>query len=666
MSPAPSSRALARLPQTSETWQVFVAQLRTWITEPDEAPFRPHAVFVIDLDNGFVVGSELLRPAQLPDGIADALTKAMRKPLPGAGSPRRPATIVAPPDQVEAIITGLARHKLEMDIVEGEPPEEITQLVGELEAYLRNNEEEHPGLLSVKGVTPNLVGGLFAAAAEFYRAAPWIQLDNSHVLAVRHPAEPRPRFASVMGNGGVEYGLAMYLQWADVERMFTGVDDPMEVLPESGGHSLLFGTAELVPFDDLDAIERYGWEVLAEDAYPLPIVYQRDSARRPELMDLLWYEAALRAIPIFLSQHLHPDAEGDYAPATATIEVPTHAGLVKVDVSYPAGDVPLATRPVRDVDWPSDDGDDEAEDAPFIDQRAMEGMMAQLAASMDTGGGQGDPDLDRAQQLMYQAWEQTNPARRIALAHEALSISPKCADAYVLLAEEEADTLGRALKYYEEGVAAGERALGPDYFKEFKGHFWGLIETRPYMRAREGLANTLWGLNRKNEAAAHYTDLLRLNPNDNQGVRYALLDLLLEIDRGDEAAKLIRKYRDDWSSTWTYTRALLEFRTGGASSKSDKALSQALEQNPHVPDYLTGKKRIPNRLPEFIGLGDENEAIDYAAKHLNHWRRTPGAVEWLAGKVSAVARPMRTRRKPTAQGKSGRTGKKTSKKGKRK
>ena len=34
-------------------------------------------------------------------------------------------------------------------------------------------------------------------------------------------------------------------------------------------------------------------------------------------------------------------------------------------------------------------------------------------------------------------------------------------------------------------------ALGPRGFKQYAGHFWGFLETRPYMRARAGLAGTL-------------------------------------------------------------------------------------------------------------------------------------------------------------------------------
>jgi len=73
----------------------------------------------------------------------------------------------------------------------------------------------------------------------------------------------------------------------------------------------------------------------------------------------------------------------------------------------------------------------------------------------------------------------------------------------------------------------------------------------------------------------------------------------------------------------------LEFRLNRASARANKSLADALEENPHMPAYLTGRKRIPNRLPSLVGWGEESEAIAYASDHLNHWRRTPGAVEWL-------------------------------------
>ena len=158
----------------------------------------------------------------------------------------------------------------------------------------------------------------------------------------------------------------------------------------------------------------------------------------------------------------------------------------------------------------------------------MEAFLAPLS------GRQADAVLYHAQDLMYQAWETRTRQARINLAKRALKISPLCADAYVLLAQESARSVEEAKELYARGVEAGELALGPKTFKEDVGSFWGILETRPYMRARAGLAQALWTLGSRDEAIAHYRDMLRLNPGDNQGIRYILAAALLEV--GDDKA----------------------------------------------------------------------------------------------------------------------------------
>jgi tetratricopeptide (TPR) repeat protein len=148
--------------------------------------------------------------------------------------------------------------------------------------------------------------------------------------------------------------------------------------------------------------------------------------------------------------------------------------------------------------------------------------------------------IDAAQQLMYEAFEAPSPQRQMSLSHKALEISPDSADAYVLLAEY-AERLPEALKLYEQVVAAGERALGDERFEEYEGHFWGFIETRPYMRAREGLANCLWEAGRREDAVEHCREMLRLNPNDNQGIRYRLLAMLLDLEQPCGSPKTWRR-----------------------------------------------------------------------------------------------------------------------------
>lgn len=245
--------------------------------------------------------------------------------------------------------------------------------------------------------------------------------------------------------------------------------------------------------------------------------------------------------------------------------------------------------------------------------------------------------LEQAQDVMYEAFEASGP-KRIELSRRALEISPDCADAWVLLAEEEARTPQKALEYYEKGVQAGERALGPQAFADNVGHFWAILETRPYMRARAGLAEVLWHLGKRQEAMAHYREMLRLNPNDNQGMRDLLIRCLLKVGDDQGVGELLDQYKDSGMAEWLYTRALHTFRVQGDSPPARAALQEALKQNRHVPPYLTGKKKQPPQLPPYMGFGDDHEAVHYVAHHFEFWLKTPGAQQWLLNNLGVKTR----------------------------
>jgi tetratricopeptide (TPR) repeat protein len=259
------------------------------------------------------------------------------------------------------------------------------------------------------------------------------------------------------------------------------------------------------------------------------------------------------------------------------------------------------------------------------DRRLMERTMRQLVGGL-TGRGRPNTPLDKAQEIMYRAFEEQDVSRRVQLARQALEVCPDCADAYVLLAEH-AGNGHEALPLWEQAVAAGERALGSRAFQEEVGHFWGILETRPFMRAKEGLASALWTAGRRAEAIQHLHDMLRLNPNDNQGVRYTLAGFLLSEDRDDDLTKLLHQFPEEGSATWAYTETLLAFRQ--QSDAADKLLRTAIKANRHVPAFLLGRERLPEERPPYYSPGKESEAIMYAGIFLRNWKATPGAITWL-------------------------------------
>jgi tetratricopeptide (TPR) repeat protein len=256
-----------------------------------------------------------------------------------------------------------------------------------------------------------------------------------------------------------------------------------------------------------------------------------------------------------------------------------------------------------------------------------------------------DSPAGKAQALLDRAYREMNPHLRANLATQALAIDPDCADAYVLLAEAVVSRRA-ALDLYAKGVAAGERALGPEPFQRQVGHFWGVLETRPYMRARLGLANSLWSAGRRDEAIAHLQDMLRLNPNDNQGVRYTLAGFLFREDRDDELARLLAKFGQDTLAMWAYNRALLAFRQEGDTENARILLQAAIRSNRHVPEYLLQRKTLPAQSPDHYSPGDDTEARVYAEGNMAAWRDTPGAIAWLR----AYLQPARKPASPAAKG----------------
>ena len=86
---------------------------------------------------------------------------------------------------------------------------------------------------------------------------------------------------------------------------------------------------------------------------------------------------------------------------------------------------------------------------------------------MFSDGDIAEDSLEAAQQIMHDAFGADSPGRQVQLAKQALERSPDCADAYVLLAEH-ARSLDEALHFYEQGVAAGVRALGDDGFRQMR------------------------------------------------------------------------------------------------------------------------------------------------------------------------------------------------------
>ncbi|SPO07583.1 uncharacterized protein DNG_10278 [Cephalotrichum gorgonifer] len=109
----------------------------------------------------------------------------------------------------------------------------------------------------------------------------------------------------------------------------------------------------------------------------------------------------------------------------------------------------------------------------------------------------------------------------------------------------------------------GERGWGPDAFEKGAGRFWGIVETRDYMRARHHFVDTVLlffgGTNGENRvvgrvdavrlALDHLLDMIRLSRGDNMGIRHIVPGLYLALGRDQEAYDFMKWYATTGASS---------------------------------------------------------------------------------------------------------------------
>lgn len=259
------------------------------------------------------------------------------------------------------------------------------------------------------------------------------------------------------------------------------------------------------------------------------------------------------------------------------------------------------------------------ENKQFDNLEDAERFFAQLLEQQRKEENEDELNIAResAQYLVYQALESIGE-ERYQLAQQALEIYPNCADAYNILAEKE-KMLAKAAKVYAKGMEVAEADLGEAFFKENVGSFWMIDESRGYMRAKFNYAQTLLRLGYVDQAKLEFEELLTLNPNDNQGVRYSLFSLYIDNKELEKATVLLEKY-EEISTTHFYNKLLVELLNSGVSHRAIQLFRQAHRQNPFVYDYLIDNKSLPSEPPHYYGIGDEGEAIVYAFDEGRFWK----------------------------------------------
>ncbi|MGD8453907.1 MAG: hypothetical protein PVJ57_18990 [Phycisphaerae bacterium] len=611
-------------PHADETWQAGLFHMPMWVEDDEGGLFRPwFALCIAPVTRRVGSAQPRVAPERAPGQVLDAVGSLATGQY-GGYRPGRVAVRAA--DVAEALRPALA--EIGIEVVEQPELPDLYEAYREMSRVSLEGEED-PAALVVKGVTIEHLRAFAEAARDFYQAAPWQHLSTDDLIEIVAPKPPTGlRFATVLGAGGHEYGMGFYDSRRRYERIYETADPHSVLTTGTPVWSFSYAPVMAMPFGDADAWEQHNLPVADEDAYPLLACYgSKQTIQRPTPRQWAFAEGLLRALAA------STEAEMDTGRWSKTVE--TIDGPAEYTLS-----LPLLEEPPKDATrgWAAGPPDPRAMERMYTDmeraaQRAgvssekeLEAFYRESFLNKPVPRQPGRTPLERAQDLIYEALA-TGGRRQLRFVRQALEVCPDCADAYVLLAERETDPQ-RAGELYTQGVAAGERALGPEVFTADAGHFWGILKTRPYMRARAGLAQYYEHTEQWDEAITHYQDMMRLNPNDNQGVRFALAACLLRKKDYAAVEKLLAP-REEPAAHWHFLMALTAFAAGGDTPEARERAKAAHKFNRHVRKYLLGRAELPDVPPLGFHPREDDEAVCVVYDMLEDWHGVEGALAWF-------------------------------------
>lgn len=239
-----------------------------------------------------------------------------------------------------------------------------------------------------------------------------------------------------------------------------------------------------------------------------------------------------------------------------------------------------------------------------------------------------DP-LEMAQELAFQAFETDDPKQALALVGQALQKDPDCVDALTIQAFLVADDAAELIEKLEHAATVGENRLGEDFFSEFLGDFWPMVEARPYMRTIKQLAQVLWMVGRRFDAVDNYENLLELDPADHLGHSQSLLGCYLAMGEVQRSWDLLEEYDDDRSALFQWAW-VLTFLLAQDPEAAEDALEHALEMNVGAVPYLLGmieQEGEPGMAPPAPGSEEEAELCGLILGEA--WRSREEPLFWL-------------------------------------
>lgn len=191
-----------------------------------------------------------------------------------------------------------------------------------------------------------------------------------------------------------------------------------------------------------------------------------------------------------------------------------------------------------------------------------------------------------------------------------------------------------AKNIYKTTVDLAKSYIPPE-FNQGKDHIiWAYLDNRPFLRLLAGYAEFIYATKSISKAIPLYEEILSLNPNDNQGIRYILATTYLKINQPELVVELASHYPEEIGPDLAMGNVLALFKLGNIS-KAKAYLKKNKKYQLHViKELLKPDHPQPVGLEyDMVQVGGEHEAWFYWRDQGSFWQATPGAIDILRNSV---------------------------------
>lgn len=223
--------------------------------------------------------------------------------------------------------------------------------------------------------------------------------------------------------------------------------------------------------------------------------------------------------------------------------------------------------------------------------------------------------LDDAYEILEEAQNARNKKEAIKLAKKAYEKSPECFDAILFQCDLEENGI-KKMKLLGDGLENEKNRLTKEkYFdKENIGHFYGIFETRPYIRGLVVKAEYLLEEGKLRQAESICREALRLNENDNMGARYLLMAIFATLEEENDMLKLYKKYPEE-TLEMLFPLFALYYKIGN-DKKAKEYLNRVNKCNSNFVKLFNGSIRKNDKVtPGYYSRGDSSEIFMYLERY---------------------------------------------------